>query len=129
MGRRGFNDPKGSPELNVHFTTIDQITRNLTNAGKLALANVDGVYSLAPLLTPAAVAAGGPFEQTITINGAGLLPGDFLLVRKSSTQVGLILLQGRISALDTLALTFYNTTGAPITPTSETYQILGFRFS
>ena len=76
-------------------------------------------------LTPTAVggSAATTAEQTFTVNG--LLPGDMVLVNKPTTQAGLGIVGSRVSAANTLAITFLNTTATAITPTAaQVYLIL-----
>lgn len=77
-----------------------------------------------PSLSPAAVAANTTAEQTFAVTG--LAAGDIVLaVIKPTAQAGLGIVGWRVSAADTLAVTFSNNTGLPITPTAaETYQVL-----
>lgn len=74
-------------------------------------------------LTPAAIVLNTTAEQTFTVNG--LLPGDMVLVNKPTTQAGLGIVGSRVSAANTLAITFSNVTGSSITPTAaQTYLVL-----
>jgi hypothetical protein len=82
------------------------------------------VFSAA--LSPAQVAANTTAEQTFTV--AGLAVADKVFVNKPAAQAGLGIVGCRVSAANTLAITFSNNTGAGITPTaSETYQIVAVR--
>jgi len=74
-------------------------------------------------LSPVAVGANTTAEQTFTVTG--LATTDRLLsVVKPTAQAGLGIVGARISALNTLAITFSNNTAAPITPTAaQTYVI------
>lgn len=73
-------------------------------------------------LSPASVANATSAEQTFTVNG--LAVGDFVNVTKPTTQAGLGIVNSRVSAANTLAITFMNTTAATITPTaSEVYVV------
>ncbi|WWQ12990.1 hypothetical protein PQ43W_44 [Ralstonia phage PQ43W] len=84
------------------------------------------VYHLAAVLSPSAVAANTTAEQTFAV--AGLNVGDAVFVNKPTAQTGLGVVGARVSAANTLALTFSNNTASPITPTAnETYQIGGVR--
>lgn len=77
------------------------------------------------VLSPALIAQGTSAEQTFPCNG--LAVGDFVAVSKPTTQAGLSIGNARVSAANTLAITFVNTpsAGGNITPTaSETYLIL-----
>lgn len=74
-------------------------------------------------LTPAAIVLNTTAEQTFTVNG--LLPGDMVLVNKPTSQAGLGIVGSRVSAANTLAITFSNVTGSSITPTAaQTYLVL-----
>ncbi len=73
-------------------------------------------------LSPASVANATSAEQTFTVQG--LQVGDFINVSKPTTQAGLGIVNSRVSAANTLAITFMNTTAATITPTaSEVYTV------
>jgi hypothetical protein len=52
-----------------------------------------------------------------------------VFVSKPSESAGLGVVNARVSAADTLAITFMNTTAAPIDPAAETYKILVIRFN
>lgn len=85
-----------------------------------------GVFSIT--LSPASVANATSAEQTFAATGIGLLTTDVVVVNKPTAQAGLGLVGTRVSAADTLALTFMNTTAATITPTaSEVYKVAVFR--
>lgn len=100
----------------------------VTQSGPTSLpfGNVQISALLAVALTPAQVAANTTAEQTFTVNG--LIIGDFVEVNKPTSQAGLGLANFRVSAANTLAITFSNNTAAGITPTAgESYQILVVR--
>ena len=79
-----------------------------------------GVISVT--LSPALIAANTSAEQTFTV--PGLKVGDFVDVNKPTAQAGLAIFGERVSADNTLALTFGNFTGAGITPTaSQVYLV------
>jgi len=73
-------------------------------------------------LTPVAVAAATCAEQTFTV--PGLLTTDAVQVfwPGSATAVGLV--GARVSAANTLALTFVNPTAGSLTPTAGVYRFL-----
>lgn len=73
--------------------------------------NIDrmGVVSLS--INVGSVAANTTAEQTFTVTG--LRVGDVVLVNKPSLSAGLGVVNARVSASDTLALTFSNSTAAP----------------
>lgn len=85
--------------------------------------NVAGLGVVSVTLSPAEVAANTTAEQTFTV--PGLATNDVILgVTKPTTQAGLGIVGHRISAANTLAITFSNNTASPITPTaSQTYLI------
>ena len=79
-----------------------------------------------PTLTPAAVAANTTAEQTFTVTG--LVSGSPVWVNKSaSAQAGLGIVGCRVSAANTLAITFSNSSGSSITPNSEQYLVGNFQ--
>lgn len=76
-------------------------------------------------LTPTSVAADTTAEQTFTVTG--LVAGSMAWVNKPSFQAGLGVSGVRVSAANTLAITFVNATGSAITPASESYVIGNFQ--
>ena len=82
-----------------------------------------GIVSIA--LNIASVAINTTAEQTFTIQG--LQAGDMVFVNKPSLNAGLGIVNARVSAANTLALTLVNATGAAIDPGSETYLVLWIR--
>lgn len=78
-------------------------------------------------LDPASVSANTTDEQTFTVDGART--GDMVHVTKPSHTAGLGIVNARVTATDTVAIQFMNTTGSPIDPPSETYRIYLFRWS
>lgn len=76
-------------------------------------------------LDVASVAANTTAEQTFTVTG--LTTADKVFVNKPSLNAGLGVVNARVSAADTLAITFVNATGAAIDPAAETYLIMAFR--
>lgn len=78
-------------------------------------------------LTPALIAQATTAEQTVTVKGLKI--GDQVSLTKPTAQAGLGIVGARVSAADTLAITFCNVpSGGNLTPTSEVYQITGIRF-
>jgi len=73
------------------------------------------------LFNPTSVSANTTSEQTITISGVAT--NDFVTVSKPSHTAGLGIVNVRVSAIDTIAITYINTTGSPIDPPEETYTI------
>jgi hypothetical protein len=73
-------------------------------------------------LSPASVANATSAEQTFTVQG--LAVGDFVNISKPTSQAGLGIVNSRVTAANTLGITFMNSTAATITPTaSEVYLV------
>jgi hypothetical protein len=88
-----------------------------------ATGNLQAQYLMSVTLSPSAVSANTSAEETFSVNG--LLVGDFVQVNKPTAQAGLAIVGQRVSANNTLAITFGNFTASPITPTaSQAYTIL-----
>ena len=74
-------------------------------------------------LDPASVAAYTTVEESVTVKG--LKTDDIILsVIKPTLEAGLGVLQGRVSAADTLAIQLINTTGSAIDAGSEVYTVI-----
>lgn len=92
----------------------------------LAEGNTDKLKLISIALSPALIVLNTTAEQTFTV--PGLAVGDWVFVNKPTAQAGLGIVGCRVSAANTLAITFSNNTGASITPTaSQTYLILVMR--
>ena len=77
-------------------------------------------------LTPTAVPGNSTEEQTFTVTG--LVAGSMVWVNKPSPQAGLGIAGVRVSAANTLAINFCNTTASSIVPTAgEVYKIGNFQ--
>lgn len=76
-------------------------------------------------IDPASVAASTSAEQTFTVTG--LTTGDKCLVVKPTATAGLGIVNARVSAANTLALTFMNATLGAIDAASESYTVVAFR--
>lgn len=74
---------------------------------------------------PASVAAATSAEQTVTV--PGLRVGDAVAVIKPSVTAGVGIGNARVSAADTLAVTWINATAGAIDPASETYTLIWVR--
>lgn len=76
--------------------------------------------------TWSAVSANTTAEQTFTVTG--VLTTDYVYVNKPTAQAGLGIVGCRVSAADTVAVTFSNNTAGSITPTaSEQYTVVVVR--
>lgn len=99
--------------------------QNLNTAGQ-----TDGLNGMAEVrtatLSPASVAANTTAEQTFTVNG--LRVSQAVFVNKPTAQAGLGIVGARVTAADTIGITFSNNTAAAIVPTaSQVYTIVAFR--
>lgn len=95
----------------------------MPGSSDVSLGNIANTFLLQATLSPAQVAAATTAEQTFTVNG--LLTSDFVEVQKPTSQAGIGICGVRVSAANTLAITFVNSTAATATtPTaSEVYLI------
>lgn len=84
-----------------------------------ALNGLGTLYS--ETLTPVAVAASTSAEQTFTVSG--LVTGRSVVVNGPAPTAGTGIVNARVSAANTLALTFGNFTAGSLTPASGTYLV------
>lgn len=82
-----------------------------------------GVYSLT--INPASVAAATTAEQTFTLTG--LQTGDFVSVSKPTVSAGLAIGSARVSAANTIAIQFVNSSAGAVDAGSEVYLVLWVR--
>ena len=83
-------------------------------------------YGLVSLtIDVASVAINTTAEQTFAL--PGLRVGDFVFVNKPTLNAGLGVAGARVSANDTIAITFVNATVGAIDPASQTYTVFWFR--
>lgn len=76
--------------------------------------------------TLAEVAADTSAEQTVTVTG--LTTDDAVMVSKPTAQAGIGIVGARVSAANTLAITFMNATASGVTPTAdEVYKVVAFK--
>lgn len=87
--------------------------------------NFARVQTYTATLDPTTVGANNTSEQTFSV--PGLATTDIVTVNKPSHDAGLGIVGARVSAQDTLAITFMNTTGAGIDPPEEDYFIVAVR--
>lgn len=86
--------------------------------------NINELQIVSVALTPSAVSANTTAQQTFTVTGVKTT--DVVIsVEKPSHQAGLGIVGARVTAADTVGITFSNNTGAGITPTAgETYDFV-----
>ena len=73
----------------------------------------------------ASIAATSYSAQTFTVTG--LTTNDSITVNPPALTAGLYFISARVSAADTVELTFYNSTGGAIDEASATYYIVAIR--
>lgn len=76
---------------------------------------------LTATLTPTSVAAASAVEQTFSVPGLSL--GSFVDVSPPGITAGVTAVAARVSALNTLAVTFVNPTAGALTPLAGVYRI------
>ena len=74
---------------------------------------------------PASVAAATTAEQTITVAGAEV--GDGVIVQKPTLSAGLGIAGARVTAANTVGITYINATAAPIDAGAEDYIVTLFK--
>jgi hypothetical protein len=79
----------------------------------------------APVLTPSAVGGASTSEQSFTVTG--LSATDKVVVNGPSPTAGCVPVHARVSATDTLRVTFANVTAGSLTPAAGTYLVLAIR--
>lgn len=87
--------------------------------------NCTGINILTASFDPASVAAATTAEQTLTLPGVKV--GDVVFVNKPSATAGLGIAGARVTAADTVGITFINATASPINAAAETYTFLTLR--
>lgn len=134
-----------SAEVNANFAEVQtkfntyavqtDVTRNCTAsqgfAGGLTIGALGTgtpltqavVYS--QTITPASVAAATVAEQTFTVTG--LTTADKVVVNHAVTGNATGIAGVRVSALNTLAISYVNPTAGALVPAAGTYLILAFR--
>ena len=87
----------------------------------IARGNIQLNMLLGVPLVPVLVALNSSAEQPFTIQGLQI--GDVVSVTKPTAQAGLAATTARVSAANTLQITYVNDTAGNLTPTAETYLI------
>lgn len=86
----------------------------------------DGFCATQLLMNPGSISGNTATELTFTL--PGLLTTDIILcVVKPTLTAGLDIGNTRVSAANTVAITFQNSTASPIDPPAENYQFVIFR--
>ena len=87
----------------------------------IMMGNATGIYIISASLTPASILTVTTAEQTFTVSG--LKTGDHVTVNPPSITAGTGIVGVRVSAANTLAITFVNPTAGTLTPAAGTYTI------
>ena len=87
--------------------------------------NIARMFAITVTFNPAAVATATTTEQTTTV--LGLKVGDFVITQKPTNTAGVGVVNARVSAADTLALTFVNPTAGSVDAASESWSFLVIR--
>lgn len=90
-------------------------------ASMVPFGNVQGLAVVGVTLTPALVSANTSAEQTFTV--AGLLVGDHVTVNPPSLTAGSAIVSARVSAANTLAISWGNFTSSNKTPPAGVYSV------
>ena len=90
-----------------------------------AMMNEDRFGVVTASLDVASVAINTTAEQTFTVSG--LTTDMMVFVNKPALNAGLGIVNARVSAANTLAISFVNATGGAIDPSAETYKIFWFK--
>lgn len=91
----------------------------------IQLGNIQGNYFVTKSITPSEVSANTTAEETFTVTGVKV--GDAVSVSPPGHQAGVAVCAARVSAADTVAITFMNPTAAGVTPTAGEYDFVIFR--
>lgn len=87
--------------------------------------NVRALFVVDVTFNPASVATITTAEQTTTVTG--LRVGDMVFWQKPTNTAGVGVVNMRVSATDTLAVTFVNPTAGSVDAASETWRLLVIR--
>ena len=89
-------------------------------AGETAIMSIKR-YSVS--FNPASIAAATTAEQSVTVTGVAA--GDIVLsVTKPTVSAGIGIVNARVSAANTVQLTFVNATAGAVDPGAETYEFV-----
>lgn len=107
-----------SGPFSAYIQEIDKWFRRLRDA-------VPRVETYAVSLNPAVIGANSTAEQTFTVNGLNM--SDIIIVNKPTHTPGIGIVNARVSAANTLAITYCNVTAGAIDPVLEIYTIVSVR--
>lgn len=102
------------------------LTAILFSAVANMLVTTPSNFVYTPTINPGSVAVNTTAEQTFTVTGLDV--NDIIVsVSKPTLTAGLGICGWRVSAANTLAITFNNNTAAAIDPPSEVYKVVAVR--
>lgn len=113
----------GASSLGATTSTTIAATTSLTVGAAGTAVTQIRVYT--PTIDPASIAAATTAEQTFTVTG--LTTADKVFVSKPTLTAGVGIVNARVSAADTLAITFVNATAGALDPASEVYAVVAIR--
>lgn len=99
----------------------DEPTLNTLTFKALPSGTVSAIAKISQSLTPVSVAAATCAEQNFTVQG--LAVGDYVDVTPPSITAGVSAVGARVSAANTLTVTFVNPTAGALTPAAGVYRI------
>lgn len=115
-----LQSPSGTTVFDVDDTAGVQISTNGATGTPIIATRV---YS--QTITPASVAAATVAEQTFTVTG--LTTADKVFINNAATGNATGIAGCRVSAANTLAISFVNPTAGALTPGAGTYNIVAMR--
>ncbi|MFQ5661529.1 MAG: hypothetical protein ACE5GZ_14020 [Gammaproteobacteria bacterium] len=128
MNEKGISPPPrvslGASELS-RFTHFMRYLIDLDKWFQRLQAALGKTNTYSVTFDPGSVAANTTSEQTVTVKG--LNTQDIVMVNKPTHTAGLGIVGARVSATNTLAITFMNTSGSAIDPGSEKYTVFSVR--
>lgn len=120
--RAAAADSLGINMMNFSTATIVPVS---TQAYQVVEFKPNGGFVTTVTWSPQAVAASTTAEQSTTV--PGVMPGMMVVVNKPTAQTALGIVNARVTAASTVAVTFANISSAAITPTaSESYTFAAF---
>lgn len=122
-GGTQFGDGAGNAVGSVNSAGLATFYGGVLVSSTGTLITKINVYT--PSLTPALVAANTSAEQTFTVSG--LTTADAVFVNPPSLTAGTAIVSVRVSATDTLAISWGNFTAGNLTPPAGTYKVVAMR--
>lgn len=114
--------PVGSMVRQSNATTGSSLWAKRSGTGNTGWVAIPGGKKYAPNLTPASVAANTSAEQTFAVTG--LATTDIVIVNGPAPLAGTGIVGARVSAADTLAVTFANFTAGALVPNPGVHNVL-----